>query len=80
MYVLAMDEGRERDNTSRRGGPPTLPGLYLSTIQPSQRGFYRIHVCEGEITGDNIYRCQSVCPEVLNDFDFFEENITSQTL
>jgi hypothetical protein len=23
-------------------------GLYLSTIQPSRRGFYRIHVCEGE--------------------------------
>jgi hypothetical protein len=71
----------ERDNTSRKGGLPTLPGLYLSTIQPSQRGFYRIHVCaRGEITGDNIYRCQSVCPVVLNDFDFFKENITSQTL
>ncbi len=45
-----MDEGRERDNTSRKGGLPTLPGLYRSTIQPSRRGFYRIHVCEGEIT------------------------------
>ncbi len=43
-----MDEGREKDNTSRKGGLPTLPGLYLSTIQPSQREFYRIHVCEGE--------------------------------
>ena len=75
-----MDEGRERDNTSRKGGLPTLPGLYRSTIQPSRRGFYRIHVCEGEITGDNIYRCQSVCPVVFNDFDFFKENITSQTL
>jgi hypothetical protein len=32
---LPMDEGRERDNTSRKGGPPTLPGLYRSTIQPS---------------------------------------------
>ena len=38
-----MDEGRERDNTSRRGGPPMLPGLYLCTIQPSQRGFFRVH-------------------------------------
>ncbi len=47
---LNMDEGIERDNTSGGGGLPTLPGLYLSTIQPSQRGFYRIHVCEG---GDN---------------------------
>jgi hypothetical protein len=75
-----MDEGRERDNTSRKGGLPTLPGLYRSTIQTSRRGFYRIHVCEGEITGDNIYRCQSVCPVVLNDFEFFKENVTSQTL
>jgi hypothetical protein len=33
-----------------------------------------------KITGDNIYRCQSVCPVVFNDFDFFKENITSQTL
>jgi hypothetical protein len=73
-----MDEGRERDNTSRKGGPPTLPGLYRSTIQPSQRGFYRIHVREGEITGDNIYRCQSVCPVVLNDFEFF--NLLGQNL
>ena len=72
-----MDEGIERDNTLGGGGLPTLPGLYLSTIQPSQRGFYRIHMCEGE---DNIYRCQSVCPVVLNDFDFLKENIASQTL
>jgi hypothetical protein len=78
--VVRMDEGRERDNTWRMGGLPMLPGLYLSTIQPSRRLFYRIHVCEGEITGDNIYRCQSACPVVLNDFEFFKENITSQTL
>jgi hypothetical protein len=44
LGVVTMDEGRERDNTSRRGGPPTLPGLYHSTIQPSQRGFFRVHV------------------------------------
>ncbi len=43
-----MDEGIERDHTSGGGGLPTLPGLNLSTIQPSRRGFYRIHVCEGE--------------------------------
>jgi hypothetical protein len=24
---MPMDEGRERDNTSRRGGLPTLPSL-----------------------------------------------------
>ena len=77
---IPMDEGRERDNTSGGGGLPTLPGLNLSTIQPSRRGFYRIHVSKGEITGDNIYRCQSVCSVVLNDFEFFKENITSQTL
>jgi hypothetical protein len=29
-----------RDNTSREGGLPTLPGRYLSTFQPSQRGFF----------------------------------------
>jgi hypothetical protein len=46
--VPLMDEGIERDNTSGGGGLPTLPGLYLSTIQPSQRGFHRKHVCEGE--------------------------------
>ena len=40
-----MDEGRERDKTSRGGGLPTLPGLYLSTIQPSQRGFFWVHMC-----------------------------------
>ena len=32
-----------RDKTWGRGGLPTLPGLYLSTFQPSQRGFFRIH-------------------------------------
>jgi hypothetical protein len=26
------------------GGLPTLPGLYLSTFQPSQRGFFRVHM------------------------------------
>ncbi len=40
----------EGDNTSREGGLPTLPGLNLSTFQPSQRGFFRVHVCEW---GDN---------------------------
>ena len=34
----------------------------------------------GKITGDNIYRCQSACPVVLNDFDLFKENKTSQSL
>ncbi len=33
----------ERDNTWGGGGLPTLPGLYLSTFQPSQRGFFRVH-------------------------------------
>jgi hypothetical protein len=46
--VGCMDEEIERDHTSGGGGLPTLPGLNLSTIQPSRRGFYRIHVCEGE--------------------------------
>jgi hypothetical protein len=47
-HRIYMDEGIEKDNTSGGGGLPTLPGLNLSTIQPSRRGFYRIHVCEGE--------------------------------
>jgi hypothetical protein len=34
----------------------------------------------GKITGDNIYRCQSACPVVLNDLDLFKENKTSQSL
>jgi hypothetical protein len=39
-----MDEGSEGDKTLREGGLPTLPGLYHSTIQPSQRGFFRVHM------------------------------------
>ncbi len=34
----------------------------------------------GKITGENIYRCQSACPVVLNNFDLFKENKTSQSL
>jgi hypothetical protein len=31
---IIMDEGRERDHTSRRGGPPTLPEVeFLEEIQ-----------------------------------------------
>ncbi len=43
--IVPMDEGRERDKTSRGGGLPTLPGLHLNTIQPSQRGFFWVHMC-----------------------------------
>jgi hypothetical protein len=46
--IVPMDEEIERDHTSGGGGLPTLPGLNVSTIQPSRRGFYRIHVCGGE--------------------------------
>jgi hypothetical protein len=63
-----------------RGAYLRCPVSTAVPLQPSRRGFYRIHVCEGEITGDNIYRCQSVSPVVLNDFEFLKENITSQTL
>ncbi len=41
--VHTMDEGRERDKTSSGGALPMLPGLYHSTFQPSQRGFFRVH-------------------------------------
>jgi hypothetical protein len=40
LSVLHMDEGIERDKTWGRGGLPTLPGLYYSTIQLSRRGFF----------------------------------------
>ncbi len=33
----------ERDNIWGGGGLPTLPSLYLSTFQPSQQGFFRVH-------------------------------------
>jgi hypothetical protein len=39
-YRYTMDEGSERDKTWGRGGLPTLPGLYHSTIQPLRRGFF----------------------------------------
>jgi hypothetical protein len=76
-----MDEGIERDNTSGGGGLPTLPGLYLA-VQFSLRdeGSTEYMCVRGKITGDNIYRCQSACPVMLNDFDLFKENITSQSL
>jgi hypothetical protein len=35
----------KRDNTSKGRGLPTLPCLYLSTFQPSQRGFFSVHQC-----------------------------------
>jgi hypothetical protein len=47
-----------RDNTSREGGLPTLPGLYLCTFQPSQRGFFWVHTC--------VWREREPEPEFLN--------------
>jgi hypothetical protein len=41
--VRVLDEGSERDQTWGRGGQPTLPGLFHSTFQPSQRGFFSVH-------------------------------------
>ncbi len=43
--AFSMDEESERDKTWGRGGLPTLPGLYHSTIQPSRRGFFWVHTC-----------------------------------
>jgi hypothetical protein len=42
IYLQAWMK-EERDKTWGRGDLPTLPGLYLSTFQPSQRGFFRVH-------------------------------------
>jgi hypothetical protein len=47
--IWSMDEGRERDKTSRGGGLPTLPSLYTS-VQFSLRNegsSEYICVCEG---------------------------------
>jgi hypothetical protein len=30
-------------------------------------------MCEGERTGENVYRYQSVCPVGYNDFDFLKQ-------
>ncbi len=44
IYNMCIPWMKEvRDNTWGRGGLPTLPGLNLSTFQPSQRGFFRVH-------------------------------------
>ncbi len=53
-----MDEGRERDNTSRRGGLPTLSGLYTS-VQFSLRneGSSEYYVCvKGERACARIFK------------------------
>jgi hypothetical protein len=50
-----MDEGSERDKTWGRGGLPTLPGLYHSTIQPSRRGFFWVHTCVWGVKGEKAW-------------------------
>jgi hypothetical protein len=71
--VGSMDE-IERDKSWRGGGPTyaarSLP--YLSTFQPSQQGFYRVHGCEGELETTYI-GYQRVCPVDYNDVDFFKK-------
>jgi hypothetical protein len=76
-----MDEGRERDNTSRKGGHD-LRCPVSTAVQFSLRdeGSTEYMCVRGEITGDNIYRDQSVCPVGHNDLDFFKENKITQTL
>jgi hypothetical protein len=52
------------------GGLPMLPGLYLSTFQPSQQGFFRVHtvrLCEGR---------ESLSP----NFQTFQDPINSNEL
>jgi hypothetical protein len=77
----SMDEGIEKDNTSGGGGLPT-PCPVSTSVQFSLRdeGSTEYMCVRGKITGDNIYRCQSACPVVLNDLDLFKENKTSQSL
>jgi hypothetical protein len=75
-----MDERSEGDKTSREGVYLRCP--VFTTVQFSLRnkGSTEYMCVRGEMTGDNIYRCHSVYPVVLKDFDFFKENITSQSL
>ncbi len=60
LYMKAgnMDEGRERDNTSRRGGPPTLPGLYLQYNSAfATRVLQSTHICvKGERASARIFK------------------------
>jgi hypothetical protein len=72
--VSDMDEGIERDNTW--GGEGAFLRCPVSnSVQFSLRneGSTEYMCVRGEITGDNIYRCQSACPEGYNDFDFLKE-------
>jgi hypothetical protein len=59
-----MDEGIERDNTSGGGG---LHCPVSTSVQFSLRdeGSTEYMCVRGKITGDNIYRCQSACPESI---------------
>jgi hypothetical protein len=64
----------ERDNTSRGEGLPTLPCLYTSVhFSLCNEGSTEYMCVRGQITGDNVYRYQSVCPEGYNDFDLLKE-------
>jgi hypothetical protein len=45
-----------------------LPSLYMSTFQPSKRGFFRVHVCKGRESWRKQY--QSVCPVGSNNLSF----------
>jgi hypothetical protein len=61
--------------------PPSTTSAKTIFVQLQRKGKTpRVFFCSteymgvrGEITGDNIYRCQSVCPVVLNDFDFLKK-------
>ncbi len=64
-----------RDNTSREGGLPTLPGRYLSTFQPSQRGFLSTYVwVKGEIAWARIFKLFRI-PGITSDW--FRKHLSS---
>jgi hypothetical protein len=73
---------KELKGMIHRGEGAFLRCPVFTSVQFSLRdeGSTEYNCVRGKITGDNIYRCQSACPIVLNDVDLFKENITSQSL
>jgi hypothetical protein len=78
--MVTMDDGIERDNTSGEGAFLRCPVSTSVQFSLREEGYTEYMYVRGKITGDNIYRCQSACPVVLNDFYLFKENKTSQSL
>ena len=66
---------KEEKGIIHRGRGAYLHCPVSTSVQFSLRneGSTEYMCVRGEITGDNVYRDQSVCPEGYNDFDFLKE-------